>query len=245
MSSSGAYGDFPSYYYERGNLFGSYLLGHIPAQSWDVRTEIKYLGTSGIPDAPTRRVQSPRRAPRVPQKPPTSELSRYVRNHVSPAGAARILLALQAQRRATVAATGDSYESLDEYIVGALTPEEQQIVLVRLKLAAIGAERERSAKERQKRKRSKSRPAQAGARRESAPAKPRNPGRPLVRAAPKAPKPLRSVTVPSTCAMCGATLSETERARSARLHAIFLGQAYCTQHADKVEGLLSSKGRSA
>ena len=36
-STTGAYGDFPDYYYDSGNLFGSYLLGKASAMSRDTR----------------------------------------------------------------------------------------------------------------------------------------------------------------------------------------------------------------
>lgn len=42
-STTGAYGEFPNYYYKPGNLFGSYLLGKSARMSRDTRRELEML----------------------------------------------------------------------------------------------------------------------------------------------------------------------------------------------------------
>jgi hypothetical protein len=239
VSTTGAYGEFPPYYYEKGNLFGSYLLGHTPRQSWDVRMEVEHLGTFTIPEptAPPRRANA--RPIRQPRKQPTTELGRYARQHLTMAGASRILQALQSKRKASVDLAGDPYEALDAYIAEAFTAAEERRVLDRLKLLAAAAERERATKARRKKDR---RAAKDSGRSRPSAGKPRSPQHDHPRAASPLSAPEESrppARVSSTCAMCGAALSDAERNRSAARRSIFLGQAYCAHHASKVEALFS------
>jgi hypothetical protein len=220
VSSNGAYRDFPSYYYKQGNLFGAYLLGHTAKPSWDVRTETERLGNFRIPDAPSRHRRRAVRPAKAPARMPKSELGEYVRRYVSEAGALRVLNALQTAKGEPLTRGEDPYLVLDLYILRRLAPAEQRTVLERLKAAALEESRTRKKNVR------KPRPAQKADLRPKPAAEPRP----------------RKIVVASTCAMCGAALSEEERALSVKRHATFLGQAYCGTHAEQVASLLGVKG---
>jgi hypothetical protein len=64
-STTGAYGDFPEYYYKPGNQFGAYRLGRTPEMSSDTRRELGLRDGDGLP------VFVPRRTPAGPPRKPT------------------------------------------------------------------------------------------------------------------------------------------------------------------------------
>lgn len=222
-STTGAYGDFPSYYYENGNLFGSYLKGHTPGQSWDVRTEVERLGSSNADSrASTKRVT---RRPRATRFEPLTKVGDFVQSNLAPDAAAWLLRVL---RGSSPAGGEDPYEQLDLWVAEQCwTEKQQQLMLTRLELALLEAERSREPGRGQRRSATRQAAKKNRSKKEARPVAQRS--RPRSEFGPAS----------RVCSLCSADLSEAERSRSARLRSIFLGQAYCTEHADKFEALLS------
>lgn len=69
-STTGAYGDFPDYYYTRGNQFSTYLRGKTLHETWDQRME-KTLVADTVPTVgPRSSIPAPAKTPRPkPSKP--------------------------------------------------------------------------------------------------------------------------------------------------------------------------------
>jgi hypothetical protein len=229
-STSGAYGDFPDYYYKSGNLFGSYLLGKTAPISRDTRREVEALG-GGYPVVRP----GPKPAPLKGKTTPHEALMNYVRASVTPAGANRIIAALAQHRGVALPelSTVDPYELLDKFAIEHLTPRDQLRVRVRLERVA----RELAADERKRQQRGAKRAKKSGATPRAKSRKGKH-GAPLARA-----RAVSDLPKPSTaCALCGATLTRLEQTRCRREPKVFMSQAYCTEHADRLKALLSKQG---
>jgi len=136
-STTGAYGDFPDYYYERGNQFGAYLLGRTPAQSWDARMEATLEANTGPIIYPSG--APPAAAPKADSN-PHDELMVYVRAMLSPTAAARILNALaHEQGIRDVPTDADPYRALDRFALANLDDGQLQILLERMRRLASTA----------------------------------------------------------------------------------------------------------
>jgi hypothetical protein len=227
-STSGAYGDFPDYYYKSGNLFGSYLLGKAAPMSRDTRRELEALEGGYPVIRPAPRLARPQE-----KATPHAALMNYVRASVTPDGARRIVAALAQHRGLTVPelSTADAYDLLDKFAIENLTPRDQLRVRIRLEKA-----RDVAAEERRRRQRSAKRPQKSKAESQSKSRK-RPPSAPTTSARNVA----ELAKQPTTCALCGATLTRLERTRCAREPRVFLSQAYCAEHADRVRALFAKQ----
>jgi hypothetical protein len=228
-STSGAYGDFPDYYYTSGNLFGTYLLGKAAPMSRDTRRELETLG-GGYPV-----VRPTPRPTRQDKLTPHAALMNYVRASVTPEGAKRIIAALAQHRGVAVPelSAAEPYELLDRFAIEHLSARDQVRIRVRLEKAA----RELATEERKRRRRSAKRPKKAKASGQAANSRNGRPGPPAgqTRARPDRPQS------PTVCALCGATLTRAEQTRCAHEPKVFLSQAYCTEHADRVRALFATQ----
>jgi hypothetical protein len=209
-STTGAYGNFPDYYYERGNLFGSYLLGDAPPLSADTRKELEVVGGGSSLINPTRPGSRPS------DRTPHAALMEYVRANVDRTDASYLLAALVEARGAPLARSNgsDPYGQLDEFFNSYLTSGQQREVLKRLRAAVAegnrrmrrrlaGARRSRKAKSRKRPRRSNVKEVWVG----------RN--------------------GPGQCGICGGNISDEARAACAAERELFQGHAYCMEHIEK------------
>ena len=235
-STTGAYGDFPDYYYSRGNLFGSYLLGPAAPMSWDTRKELEMLGGGHAFIKP--RKSAPAKTPGTPR----DVLIGYLRAHVSAAGAHRVLTALAAARGVELAgqAGKDPYDALDDFALKHLTIDQQRVVLGRLRCAVADAEEEYRKRQRQARQeRSKG----ARGRRTTAPrAKAKAKAKPAHVTEAKrsrAPEPA-SIDV-TRCSLCDCPTSQEDRSASEARARLLLGRVYCAEHREQVLALFANR----
>jgi len=232
-STTGAYGSFPGYYYERGNLFGSFLRGGSARKSWDTLKELEVLGSGG----PAIHVRSPGE-PRVRRF--QTPLAQYVHRTFGAESAELILRALGGTRAAV---DGDVFAALDAYVVAALSPAERETVQRRLEEAlALAGEKQRAHLREQRRrvsggkkaptkKRRGNKRAEEVSREQPAAANGRPPSTRNSGPKVKVPPPI------SRCSMCPIVLSEEERTFSARNADVFLGHGYCMEHGRKLLAL--------
>ena len=134
-STSGAYGDFPDYYYESGNQFGAFLLGKTVGRSWDTRMEATLVPGGGPivhgPGGPRGVVRRPATKPELSAH---DELMIYVRGMLSTKAAANVLNALAAARGVVDVPTArDPYEALDRFALRNLSEVELRMVLQRMR----------------------------------------------------------------------------------------------------------------
>jgi hypothetical protein len=232
-STTGAYNDFPEYYYSAGSLFGSYLLGRSAKMSRDTRRDLE---TQGSQDPVF--VKRPRRSPGSTKSAvsPADELMEYVRSMVSKKGAARIVGSLAAHKGLDLGSIpGTSpLEKLDA-LVRRMSPADQRKVLSRLEAVAEEAwERER---------RRQVQAAAATRKRTHQPKNSRKKGpQKLQRERRPEPQGNASETRQTSrssggvCGICLEPLSAVELAFCDRQRAVLLGHADCTSHA---QGLMS------
>lgn len=226
-STTGAYGDYPDYYYDSGNQFGAYLLGKTPKQSWDARMEGTLVPSGGPYVAPAPRAPRPRLAAST-----HDQLMTWIRGTISRSGARRILETMAAERGYTLPEPlGDPYLALDQFALDVLTEQQQRVVLKRLRDAYMQATRPR-------RSRPRSRGPKSSKPLESATSRRRLPKTGVVR--PTEEKP--TGVDPRSCSLCGRLLTKSEQAESRRDTSIFLGHGYCTGHAAQVRGLFTGVG---
>jgi hypothetical protein len=234
-STTGAYGDFPEYYYKPGNQFGAYLLGRTPSMSWDTRKELGLRDGEGPPvSVPRGRANGgprPQAHKPTPKLTPHDILMAYIRASVSPDGAAWILVELAAARGVSAAglAGNDVYQRLDAFAIAHLTDEQQVEVLRRLRLAVDEARKSARPKAKPRRER-RDQPKQKRRETKKAPkatARDRAPDRPRTQSA-----------ATGRCALCNEVLSPQERRASELDASIFLGHLYCSDHAAKVRAAL-------
>lgn len=234
-STTGAYGDFPDYYYKKGNLFGSYLIGHTATISRDTRREVEVVG-GGFP---VIHASAPRPITPINKATPLTPhyvLMAFVRTRLSPKAVRHILGALAGVRGVQLRdlSSGDPYDQLDRFVIGNLTKDEQLLVLRRLREATRHAKAEQA---RRAPRTATQRPGRAKRR------KRRNssyePGM------AKAPIETLRDTLrfgAGKCEMCGATASPQDRARCEAEPHLFLGHVYCAVHVEKLRLTLSPSG---
>jgi hypothetical protein len=219
-STTGAYGDFPDYYYDSGNLFGSYLLGKTPALARDTRRELEALDGGFAVSLPRPRPVS------RPKRSAHDELMTYARRCLSAEGALRVVAALAASRGVPMpeAKGQDPFDLLDDFAFRHLSPDDQLRIRLRLEQSVreiAAADRKRLAAEGSRKKRSR-------------PPRRNRTDRPTMRAREDA-------TPANICAICGTHVTEAEQLRCRADSRIFVSQAYCTEHADKVKALLTGQ----
>jgi len=217
-STTGVYGDFPDYYYESGNLFGSYLGGKGPRMSRDTKREIAQTGGGMVIYHPTREVGVG--DARVVRPSPEKELIAFVQNLVSEEGATDFLLTVAASRGEALKPVElqNPKETLIRF-VRSLRAETQRELLARLEAgarAALNAELKRRNGGRRKRK-----AHQRGARSRS-----------------RKGEQTRSATE-SVCALCGDRLSAAQ-VRVCLADPLFLGHVYCADHTAKLRTTLGA-----
>jgi hypothetical protein len=221
-STTGAYGDFPDYYYGSGNLFGSYLLGKAPAMSRDTRRELEVLeGGFAVSLPRPKPVSGPKRTAH-------DELMSYARTCLSPQGAMRVVAALAASRGVPIPERNrrTPFDLLDDFAFRHLSPEDQLRIRIRLEQSV----REIAAADRRQRAAEQSRKERS-----------RKPGSSR-RTSPAAPAIRKHAPHADACALCGASLTEAEQLRCRADSEAFVSQVYCTEHADKVKALFRGQG---
>jgi hypothetical protein len=220
-STTGAYGEFPDYYYERGNLFGSYLLGHTAGMSHDTRRELEALDGGFPVIRPT-----PHRQPSALRPPLTSHdrLMDFIRTTIPPDGVRHILRALAAARGVDLSTLsgGDPYARLDDFAIRHLTDEQ---------LRKVRANLERVVRWSRPRRLSRS-----AAERLSAP-----PRKAKKQRTPAGTKRRRQDDHPDQrcCALCHTPVTGDDRAYCAAKPHLFMGRVYCASHIPKIEALFT------
>lgn len=242
--TTGAYGDFPDYYYKAGNQFGAYLLGKTPSTSWDLRADMEALG--------------PQHAPIIRARPPGSikpsgDALEYIRSYFSTGAIRHLALTLAAARAVDVRhlVDGDPTAALAR-VLDSLSPPERRRVLDRLRRVVDAASSGRpSATRRVNLNSSDSAPRPRTRRRTKQ--KRKVGGAEALGSRHQAVKrqhPVRSQPLPKTsptpaaCAICDVQLSLEEQSLWSRHRDLFLSHGYCTEHGTKLlKALGTAPGR--
>jgi hypothetical protein len=207
-STTGAYGDFPDYYYERGNQFGVYLSGKVPRESWDDRHEHAVDGGITVV-APAARGSRP---PTVAER-----LAEIVRVALTNEGAKRVYAELAGAEEIPTTSNGDVKESLVRVLTTRLTPQQQRRILMRLEAGAAKAhardiERKRRSSRRSRRRRPSTAPMNAST-------------------------PRTASAGTQKCALCRKKVSKAQ-AKTCLADPLLMGHIYCIDHVAKVRGVL-------
>jgi hypothetical protein len=224
-STTGAYGDFPEYYYDDGNLFGDYLLGRKPRVSTADQKEFELLGGGGPVIRPRKEPCNRNGTARASS--PRSELLAYIKDTIRPKDAREVFLSLARVKGLTVPSrsAGDPYDDLDEFVLAVLTPDEQCVVLVRLKQA------HKETRERRRLQAQRNRRASAKSSRRKNPKGRRTPQRSSLQWGRHGR---------GKCAACGAALSEADQVESLASKALLSGLAYCSDDIAKLRARFGS-----
>jgi hypothetical protein len=245
-STTGAYAPYPDYYYESGNLFGSFLLGHTPPMSSDTKHDVAVEGggilvTSHSTKKSASRRQAHGKATSEPIVDMHTLLMEFVRRVVGKKGARRILESLALARGVEPPRNGNAFDLLDRFVIEHLTQTQQTVVLERL--AAVIANtspptagtngRGNKAKPRQRRGNKSQQKDAKPAKHNASPAstKPRE----ATSTGVSSRRKNESIRV---CAFCGIAVTEADQ-RRCELQPVFLGNIYCSAHASKIESLLT------
>lgn len=211
-STTGAYGDFPDYYYEKGNQFGIYLTGQPRPKSWDDRHEHSVDGGHTVINLPGH---APKRSPQSLSE----RLTEVVRVALTPEGAQRLLTQLAQAHRLDLESrpSGDAKDQLRTFLLTRLSEGEQRLVLERLEAGAVAA----YAAELEKRRRSR-----ANRRRRS-----RNRGQRI------RTSPVSNSATQRACAICGFRVSKSQ-AKACLADPLLMGHVYCVDHAVNIRRVL-------
>ena len=153
-STTGAYGDFPDYYYERGNQFGSFLLGRSQRMSPATRKEVEALeGGSMVIHVPeARHTKALKDAPKTAH----GQLMDFVGTKIRREDDRFVRSSLARARGVQVPPSGrDPNAQLADFILRHLTAADARVVLQRLRAVVEQAERKGRRRRKKRRPRSK------------------------------------------------------------------------------------------
>jgi hypothetical protein len=204
-STTGAYGDFPDDYYEKGNQFSIYLSGDAPQKSWDDRHEQAVDGGHAI--------LSVQRSPKQPSL--SERLTEVVQVALTAEGALRVLTQLEEAHRIDVepASAKDAKEELVSLLLNRLTQAQQRLVLERLEAGAVAAYSAEQEKQR---------------RAAGPPRRRRQPNR-----QERTPKTTASKSASGqTCAICRSRVTKAQ-AKACLADPLLMGHVYCIDHGTK------------
>jgi hypothetical protein len=211
-STTGAYGDFPDYYYERGNQFSTYLRGGAPTQSWDQRMERTLVANTG----PIVHTKRPGGAGRPAPKPRsarmlTSPLLTFARSTMTRREIHDLAVALGKEYKVDVVrlAAKDPLGALATAL-SELTPRQEQRELQRLRERGTSAMPTPKPVSKPKHRRN--------AKRRDRP----SPTVPVGRS--RAPQKVRS---PTHCSVCAAPLTDEDLLFWSANRPVFFEHGYC------------------
>jgi hypothetical protein len=219
-STTGAYGDYPSYYSDAGNLFNAFLNGSSVAQSSDTKRELEVEPNMGPTIVTGTRAHA--RAPVVM----TTALGRFVQKHFAAAVVRDIL-----KRLGSTDLERDPYVALDA-LLGRLDRAKRAELL---DLLQSSLDRARANTNRRTAQPSR---APGEKRRPRASKPPVVPAKPVPARAKKATQ--RPTRRDAACPMCGEQVTVADHRRCENHPAIFLGRTYCEAHAVKLVAMFAT-----
>jgi hypothetical protein len=221
---------------EEGSLFRRFLLGQDVAPSWDTRKEVEY----GAAYTDGRGAPIINGRPRERSSPRESVLLRYIRLTVATEDVEGALAAYAEQHSIPLDLRpgDDPCAKLEELVLSRATPQQREAVLARLQ-GFVHAQR--SARKRKKPRRRKPLHYLADRdRRQLRRKRGRSGSKRIVAKGGKA-----ATAASRTCSLCGAQLTPREVDACSRARSVFLGQMYCTSHAEQVRALFQPHGRGS